>query len=138
VVSDVDRKRVVEVLDGRSRRRVERYLRALPEEHRRAIEVVSLDPCEAYRHAIHNEVPWALTVVDHFHLVRGADTALDSVRRERQREHGRRRQKGARRSGKSASWRQDLYRGRHRLLKARERLTDRERRGFCAVFQGSR
>jgi transposase len=43
VVSDVDRKRVVEVLDGRSRRRVERYLRALPEQRRRAIEVVSID-----------------------------------------------------------------------------------------------
>jgi hypothetical protein len=49
-------------------------------------------------------------VVDHFHLVRGANTALDSVRRERQREHRRRPAKGARRSGKGASWRQDLYR----------------------------
>ena len=45
-------------------------------------------------------------MVDHFHLVRGANTALDSVRRERQRDHGRRRPKGARRSGKGASWRQ--------------------------------
>jgi transposase len=38
---------VVEVLDGRSRRRVERYLCALPEQRRRAIEVVSIDPDEA-------------------------------------------------------------------------------------------
>ena len=61
---------------------------------------------------------------------RGANTALDSVRRERQREHARRRKpKGARRSGKGASWRQDLYRARHRLLKANERLTERERGG---------
>jgi transposase len=36
VVSDLDRRRVVEVLDGRRRRRVERYLRSLPERHRRA------------------------------------------------------------------------------------------------------
>jgi transposase len=49
IVSDLDRGRVVEVVDGRSRRRVERYLRSLPEEHRRAIEVVSIDPYEAYR-----------------------------------------------------------------------------------------
>jgi transposase len=135
VVSDLDRKRVVEVLDGRSRRRVERHLRSLPEDHRRAIEVVSIDPYEAYRQAIQTELPWARIVVDHFHLVRGANTALDSVRRERQREAGRRRAKGARRSGKGASWRRDLYRSRHRLLKARERLTERERRRLIALFQ---
>jgi hypothetical protein len=70
-------------------------------------------------------------MVDHFQLVRGANTALDSIRRERQREHGRRRRRGARRSGKSASWRQDLHRARHRLLKARERLTSASGAG-CA------
>jgi transposase len=133
VVSDLDRGRVVEVLDGRSRRRVERYLRSLSEPE--AIEVVSIDPYEAYRQAIQNELPSARIVVDHFHLVRGANTALDSVRRERQREHGRRRPKGSRRSGKGASWRRDLYRARHRLLKARERLTERERRRLCALFE---
>jgi transposase len=135
VVSDLDRRSVVEVLDGRSRRRVERYLRSLPEQTRRAVEVVSIDPYEAYRQAIHNELPRARIVVDHFHLVRGANTALDSVRRERQREHGTRRPKGARRSGKGASWRQDLYRARHRLLKARERLTEREQRRLCQLFE---
>jgi transposase len=49
--------------------------------------------------AIRNELPWARIVVDHFHLVRGANTALDSVRRERQREAGKRRPKDTRRSG---------------------------------------
>jgi transposase len=135
VVSDLDSRRVVEVLDGRSRRRVERFLRSLPEQRRRAIEVVSIDPYEAYRQAIRNELPWARIVVDHFHLVRGANTALDSVRRERQRQHAQRRPKGVRRSGKGASWRQDLYRVRHRLLKANERLTERERRRLIALFE---
>jgi transposase len=136
VVSDLDRRRVVEVLDGRSRRRVESYLRSLPEQSRRAIEVVSIDPYEAYRQAVRNQLPWARIVVDHFHLVRGANTALDSVRRERQREAGRpRRPKGTRRSGKSARWSQDLYRARHRLLKARERLTERDRRRLCDLFE---
>jgi transposase len=45
VVSDLDRRCVVEVPDGRSRRRVGRYLRSLPEQTRRAIELVSIDPC---------------------------------------------------------------------------------------------
>jgi transposase len=135
VVSDLDRGRVVEMLDGRSRRCVERYLRLLPEEHRRAVEVVSIDPYEAYRQAIHHELPWARIVVDHFHLVRGANTALDSVRRECQREAGRRRPKGARRSGQGGTWRRDLYRARHRLLKASERLSERERRRLCELFE---
>jgi transposase len=132
VVSDLDCRRVVQVLDGRSRRRVERYLRSLPEELWRAIEVVSIDPCEAYRQAIRNELPWARIVVDHFHLVRHVNTALDSVRRERQREHARRRPKGVRPSGHGGTWRRELYRARHRLLKARERLTERERRRLIA------
>jgi transposase len=95
--------------------------------------VVSIDPYEAYRQAIRAVLPEARIVVDHFHLVRGANTALDSVRRERQREHGRRKPKGARRSGVGASWRQDLYSTRHRLLKAGERLTARAASALRAV-----
>jgi transposase len=87
------------------------------------------------RDRVQNELPWARIVVDHFRLVRGANAALDSVRRERQREAGRRKPKGARRSGHGGTWRRDLYRARHRLLKARERLTERERRRLCALFE---
>jgi transposase len=135
VVSDLDQRRVVEVLDGRSRRVVESYLRGLTEEHRIAIEVVSIDPYEAYRQAIRTVLPDARIVVDHFHLVRGANTALDSVRRERQRQAAKRRPKGARRAGHTASWRPELYHARHRLLKARERLSERERRRLCELFE---
>ena len=61
-------------------------------------------------------------VADRFHLVPGADTALDAVRRERQRQAARRRPKGAgaRRSGKLARWRPELYRARRLLAKARD------------------
>jgi transposase len=47
LVSDLDRRRVVEVLDDRSRRVAERYLRSLPESDRRTVEVVSIDPYDA-------------------------------------------------------------------------------------------
>jgi transposase len=67
--------------------------------------------------------------------VRGANTALDSVRRERQRQAAKRRPKGARRAGHTASWRPELYHARHRLLKARERLSERERRRLCELFE---
>jgi transposase len=108
VVSDLDRRTVVEVLDGRSRRVVERYLRSLPEPSRRAIEVVSIDPYDAYRQAIQNELPWARLVVDEFHLVRGVNNALDSVRRERQRVRATRRPKGTRLSGHRDRWNPEL------------------------------
>jgi transposase len=135
VVSDLDRRRVVEVLDGRSRRVIERYLRSLPESDRRAIDVVSIDPYDAYRQAIHAELPSARIVVDHFHLVRGVNTALDTVRREQQREQARRTPKGTRRSGQRNRWNPELHRARHRRLKASERLTERERRQLCALFE---
>jgi transposase len=37
--------------------------------------------------------------------------------------------------GHGASWRRDLYAARHRLLKASERLTERERRRLIALFE---
>jgi transposase len=134
VVSDLDRRRVVDVLDGRSRRAVERYLRSLPEHERERIEVVSIDPYEAYRQAIRNVLPQARIVADRFHLVRGANTAVDAVRRKRQRAAGRRKPKGVRASGQGARWRPELYRARRRLLKAGERLTERERTRLCELF----
>jgi transposase len=101
VVSDLDRRCVIEVLDGRDRRTVERWLSALPSEVRAGIEVVSIDPYDGYRQAIHAVLPHARIVCDRFHLVRGANTALDAVRRERQRQAKARKPKGARRSGAS-------------------------------------
>lgn len=134
VISDLDRRRVLEVLDGRSRHVVERYLQQLPERWRGSIEIVSIDPYDAYRQAIHAQLPDARIVVDHFHLVRGANTALDAVRRERQRERRTRRPKGARRSGQHVTWRPDLFHSRHRLLRAREKLTARQRQQLCELF----
>jgi transposase len=135
VVSDLDRRCVIEVLDGRDRRTVERWLSALPAQVRAGIEVVSIDPYDGYRQAIRAALPDARIVCDHFHLVRGANAALDAVRRERQRQATARRPKGVRRSGQHAAWRPELYRARHRLLKARERLTERERRRLTELFE---
>jgi transposase len=135
VVSDLDRRSVIEVLDGRDRRTVERWLSALPAEVRAGIEVVSIDPYDAYRYAIKAALPHARIVCDHFHLVRGANTALDAVRRDRQRQAKARRPKGVRRSGQHAAWRPELYRARHRLLKAGERLSERERRRLSELFE---
>ena len=133
VVSDPDRRRVVEVLEGRSRRTLERYLRSLEPAGRERIEVVSIDPYEAYRLAVRSELPQARIVCDPFHLVRGANEALDLVRRQRQR-GARSRYKRARQGTPRQGWRRELYTARHRLLKARERLSERERKALCELF----
>lgn len=73
-------------------------------------------------------------MVDYFHLVCAVNTALDSIRCERQRHHATRRPKGWR-SGYRDPWNPELYRARHRLLKASERLNQRERGSLCALFE---
>jgi transposase len=94
VASDLDRRCVIDVVPGCTRKVIQRWLAGLPEEVRAGIEVVSIDPSEAYRQAIWAALPHARIVCDRFHLVRGANTSLDSVRRERQREARARRPKG--------------------------------------------
>jgi len=68
-VSGLDRRRGVEVLDGRRRRVMERYLRSLTDAVRQAIEVVSIDLYDAYRQAIHDALSHAWVVVAQFHLI---------------------------------------------------------------------
>jgi transposase len=133
VVCDLDRRRVLDVVDGRDRRTIERWLRSLPAEQRLALETISIDPYEAYRQAVRAALPDVRIVVDPFHLVRGANSALDSVRRERQRFVRRQRRTGARQT-RGGGWRAELFHARHRLLKARERLSERERRKLCELF----
>jgi transposase len=131
IVCDLDRRRVLDVVDGRDRRTIECYLRSLPTEQRQTVEVVSIDPYQAYRQAVRAALPGVRVVCDPFHLVRGANEALDAVRRERQR--GQAGRAGGRR-GRRETLRRELYSARHRLLKARERLSECERQKLCQLF----
>lgn len=131
VVSDLDRRCVHEVLDGRSRGVVERYLGSLSEEERRGVEVVCIDPYDPYRNAVRAKLPQAKIVADPFHIVRGAGEALDSVRRIRQRQL---RVKEQGRKTLRATWNPRLYRARHLLLRGRERLAESQRQRLCELF----
>jgi|GEM_PF-892138 len=131
VLSDLDRRRVHEVLDGRSGAVVARYLGSLSEQERSAVEVVCIDPYDPFRRAVRAELPNAQIVADPFHVVRGAGEALDTVRRARQRQrraavHGKR--------ALRASWEPRLYRARHLLLRGGERLSEAQRRRLCELF----
>jgi transposase len=56
VVSDLDCRCVHEVLDGRSKRVLERYLGSLSEEQRSGVEVVCIDLHDPYRQAVRGKV----------------------------------------------------------------------------------
>jgi transposase len=131
VLSDLDRRCVHEVLDGRSRGVVERYLGSLGKEERLGVEVVCIDLYDPYRNAVRAKLPGAKIVADPFHVVRGAGEALDSVRRTRQRQL-RAREQGRKTLG--ATWNPRLYRARHLLLRAKERLTEPQRARLCELF----
>jgi transposase len=131
VISDLDRKCVHEVLDGRSRGVVERYLGSLGEQERLGVAVVCIDLYDPYRNAVRAKLPAAQIVADPFHVVRGAGEALDSVRRTRQRQL---RAKEQGRKTLRATWNPRLYRARHLLLRAKERLTEPQRRRLCELF----
>lgn len=109
VVSDLDHRRVIEALPGTQRKMIAGWLADRPDGVRAAIEVVSIDRADAYRHAIRTALPNARIVCDRFHSIRGANTALDTVRRERRRDARAKHPKGARRSGQYVRWRPELY-----------------------------
>jgi transposase len=136
VISAPEQRRVLDVIPGRSKQAVQQWLQALPADVAANIKVVSIDPYDAYRRAIQAELPQAVIVCDPFHLVRGAGTAMDSVRRDRQRiaRTSGRLAHGARQSGKQHNWQPELYRSRRRLLSAHERLDPSNAAKLQALF----
>ena len=66
---------------GRSSKAVCTWLEARSEQWREGIEVVAIDPCAAYAHAVRKALPHATVVVDHFHLDRLGNDMLTKVRR---------------------------------------------------------
>lgn len=114
---DLDRHRLVDVVEDRSAAAVSAWLRSKPRGWRDGIATVAIDPYRGYARGVADALPRAALVVDHFHAVRLANAALDEVRRRVQQETlGHRGRKG-----------DPLYGIRRLLLVAHERLTDRGR-----------
>lgn len=66
---------------GRSSATVCTWLEARDQAWRDGIELVAIDPCAAYAHAVRTTLPQATVVVDHFHLTRLGNDMLTKVRR---------------------------------------------------------
>ena len=86
VITDIDHKRVVEVLENRLKDTVSAYLSSLPESVKKSIRYVSIDMWEGYYQAAMEALPKKVKVViDRFHVMKQLNEALTKCRREIQR-----------------------------------------------------
>lgn len=109
-ISDPEAPRVLDVVPGRKRAGLERWLRRLPERVKAQVRAVVIDLWDPYRQAVRAALPTASVVADKFHVIRQATGGVEAVRRFIQGQVAR---------GRKA----ELYRARHRLLKGRGKLT---------------
>lgn len=112
-IIDLDRGRLVDVLPARSAVAVTDWLSAKPAPWLAGITHVVIDPYQPYATAVAAGLPEARLVVDHFHVIRLANAALDEVRRRTQ--HAT--------TGHRGRKDDPLYRIRRRLLARHEQLS---------------
>ena len=112
-VVNLDTGATIDVLLGRSKQAVDAWLASKPQVWRDGIDHVVIDPHQPYAAAVREWLPDARIVVDHFHIIRLANQALDEVRRRVQQDT----------LGHRGHRDDPLYRIRRRLLCAHENLT---------------
>lgn len=85
VLSDLQRRCVIAVLENRQKDTFEKWLDNLSEAARKAIKVVSMDMWRPYRQAVVKKLPHASIVADRFHVVKQLNHQIDLLRRSLQR-----------------------------------------------------
>lgn len=111
-IIDLDAGRLVDVLPARSAVAVTDWLASKPAPWLEGIRHVVIDPYQPYATAVAQGLPDARLVVDHFHVIRLANAALDEVRRRTQHTT----------TGHRGRKHDPLYRIRRRLLARHENL----------------
>jgi transposase len=81
VLSDLERRCVIAVLDDRRKEALEKWFDQLSPEERQAICVVSIDMWEPYYLAVKAKLPHATIVADRFHVMRQLNERLTQMRR---------------------------------------------------------
>lgn len=118
------RARLLDLVPGRSGAAYKDWLTDRGDAFRSGIEVATLDPFHGYKNAIDDQLDDARAVLDAFHVVKLATTAMDECRRRLQQElHGHRGRKN-----------DPLYRIRNTLRAGAENLTDRQQARLHAAF----
>jgi transposase len=85
VLSDLQRRCVIAVLENRQKDTLEKWLDNLSEDTRKAIKVVSMDMWNPYRQAVRKKLPHACIVADRFHVIKQLNHQIDLLRRSLQR-----------------------------------------------------
>jgi transposase len=86
VLSDIERGKVIEVLNSRTKAALEASFDGLRPQQRAAIEVVSIDMGAAYAEVARTKVPQAAIVVDRFHVMKNLQEKMQDARRAAQRQ----------------------------------------------------
>ena len=107
VFTNIAEETLVEMLQDRNKASIAAYLRTLDTKQ---VEVVTMDMWRPYRDAVREVIPHAVVVVDKFHVVRLANSAVETVR------------KGYRK-GLDVKQRRQLRNDRFTLLRRRRDLT---------------
>jgi len=116
--------RLLDMVEGRSKKAFKDWLATRPKAWREQIEVVAMDGFTGFKTAAAEEVPDAVAVMDPFHVVRLAADALDDCRRRVQRDtHGRRGHKH-----------DPLYKARRTLHTGAGLLTDKQAARLTDLF----
>ncbi|MGG0939211.1 ISL3 family transposase [Brevibacillus centrosporus] len=107
VVTNVERRTVIEILKNRNQDTMTKYLFSLP--NRERIKYVAMDMWMPYKNAVQTALPHAKIVIDKFHVVKEANDAMEKIRK-------------ANRNGVSAKQRKQLMHDRFVLLRRRHDL----------------
>lgn len=117
VIVDLARRRPIDIIEGRSKSVLKAWLAAQSPSWRAGVKIAALDPAAPYRAALTDEqvgLPNAQLVLDHFHVQKLANAAIDDVRRRVQQET----------LGHRGRKHDPLYRVRKLLLMAADTLDD--------------
>lgn len=79
VVANIESKTIVNILPDRNKKTVAGYLNALPQ--RKRVKYVTMDMWTPYRDAAGALLPQAKVIVDKFHVLRMANTAMEQIRK---------------------------------------------------------
>lgn len=86
VLTDLEKARVLDVVEDRDQESAEKLWKTLPEEQRKQIKAVALDMWDPFMAAARSQVPGADIVHDKFHVAKYLSKAVDGVRKKEHRE----------------------------------------------------
>lgn len=116
--------RLLDMVEGRSKKAFQQWLAERPEQWRDRVEVVAMDGFTGFKTATAEELPEAVAVMDPFHVVRLAGNALDECRRRVQ----------LATCGHRGRRTDPLYRSRRTLHTGADLLTDKQKARLQALF----